>query len=173
MIRVSKRFLRRLVVIPPALALLALAVWGLFLLGVRVTPPGAPVIYAPAVRRTETYRQKAQTWLAEMQAVDGELARLLSAPPADVYDLSQEAQSVLDDAADLSQAVSLIYPPAGLVSLRDGLQAAADAYLAAAVQLNLWVGEPVEAGYLDTLESIRLARAASATLAANPWLRDE
>ncbi len=85
------------------------------------------------------------------------------------------SQTGLAGAAPLGfngDGTTLVLYPTGALDLA-AVNASLDAYLAAAVQLNLWVGEPVEAGYLDTLESIRLARAASATLAANPWLRDE
>ena len=65
----------------------------------------------------------------------------------------------------------LTYPPAALVSLRDSLQAAADAYLEAAFAVNRWVGEPTAASYLAALEALRLARAAQAGVADTPWLQ--
>ncbi len=173
--KISRRLLRRVGRVVCSLALGGLGSWGLYQLGRSVTPPSSalvPGIYAPAVRQTETYRRQAQTWLQASYTLDAELLALVTTThAADVYALSNAAQQALQTAADLSQAISLAYPPAALVSLRDSLQTTADTYLEAAFAVNTWVGEPTEDNYLAALEALRLARAAQASVAANPWVQ--
>ncbi len=156
-----------------AVALLG-ATLGFYHLGRAVTPPaaGQPVIYSPAVRRTEDYRRQAQAWLAALSALDAELVTLLHAESRDIYALAEDAQRALDAAVALDQAVLLTYPPASMASLHAGLQSAADGYLDAAIALNHWVGEPTATLYVGTLEALRTARAAQAVVAANPWLSE-
>ena len=177
MVKLSKRKLRRVGVGLARVGLGVLAFlavsWGLYTVGVRVTPPGSPpVIYAPSVQRTETYRRRAVAWLAQLQALDTDVVTLVDHPPVDVYTLAQRAQQTLETAAAVSQAVSLLYPPASLTSLWDDLQTTADLYLEATAMLNHWVGEPTDALYLGILEAVRIARSARAELEANPWLTD-
>jgi hypothetical protein len=145
---------------------------GLYLLGRQVTPAGAtrPVIYSPSVRRTEGYRRRARAWLGQLSALDEELVAVATSNRVDVYALSEAGNVSLDKALRLSQAVSLVYPPASLVSLQNGLQEAADLYLDAAVAVNLWVGEPTPESYFASLEAIRLARHTRTAVEANPWL---
>ena len=178
MVKLSKRKLRGVGVWLARVLLggvLFLAVsWGLYTVGVRVTPLGSPpMIYAPSVQRTETYRRRAVEWLAQLQTLDTDVVTLVNHPPVDVYTLAQRAQQTLETAAAVSQAISLLYPPASLTSLRDDLQTTADLYLEAAATLNHWVGEPTDALYLSILEAVRVARSARAELEANPWLTSE
>jgi hypothetical protein len=147
---------------------------GLHTLGRAVTPvPEAdqlPVLYAPAVRRTEQYRRQAQNYLTDLAALDRVLAQVVRHPERDVYALSRTAETGLRTAGRLDQAVSLDYPPSTLVSLQRGLQTATTGYLEAAMAINTWVGEPTERHYLTALEALRLARMAYQTVEANPWL---
>jgi hypothetical protein len=171
--RISRHTLRRWAARGCAsLGLLLLATVGLYRLGVRVTPPGAarPPIYAPAVRRTESYRRQAARWLAALQALDADLVAVLTQPHADVYAQARQAQALLDATVRLSQDVALTYPPASLVGLRDALQLAADSTLDAAAHLNRWVSEPTPARYAAVLEALRVARSDRAVVEANPWL---
>ncbi len=172
--KLSRRALRRWGRISGGLLVTLLALGGLYRLGRAVTPvTGAPLppLYAPAVRQTETYRRQARAWLAALQARDAGLVALVAAAqPMDVYALANTGQQELQAAAEVSQAISRTYPPAALVSLRDSLQAAADAYLEAAFAVNRWVGEPTEDTYLAALETLRLARTCAARAAGNPWL---
>jgi hypothetical protein len=173
-IRLSRRILKRVGKISGIISLVLAASLGLHTLGRAVTPvPEAdrlPVLYAPAVRRTEQYRRQAQAYLADMVALDRVLAQVVRQPERDVYALSRTAETGLRTAGRLDQAVSLDYPPSTLVSLQGGLQTATTGYLEAAMAINTWVGEPTEEHYLTALEALRLARMAYQTVEANPWL---
>ena len=171
-LRISRRALRRGIIWTCGTLIVLASLWGLYRLGVTVTPPFAdqPVIYAPAVRRTEHYRREVAAWLVQLQELDSQMVALLTTPNLDVYTLSQRAQQALEHAATVDQSIALSSPPASLVSLRDGVQETAELHLEAAALLNRWVGEPTEALYLETLDVIRLARATRSAVAANPWL---
>lgn len=145
---------------------------GLYLLGRVVTPTttGAPVLYAPAVHRTETYRRQAQSWLEQLGAQDADLLLALTDSHADLYTQSQRAQANEEQALALAQQISLVYPPPALVGLHQALAAAADAYGTATQAVNQWIGAPTAMQYTTALEALRLARAAHAEAAANPWL---
>lgn len=173
-IRLSRRILKRVGKISGMLSLVLAASLGLHTLGRAVTPvPEAdqlPVLYAPAVRRTEQYRRQAQAYLADLVEIDRVLAQVVRHPERDVYALSRTAEVGLRTARRVDQAVSLDYPPSTLVSLQRGLQTATTGYLEAAITINTWVGEPTEEHYLTALEALRLARMAYQTVEANPWL---
>ncbi len=153
------------------IALLGMS-WGLYQLGLTVTPitGGQPVIYSPSVRQTESYRRQAQRQIADLQVLDTQLVAVLTSVE-DVYALSNAAQDCLSTAAELAKIISLTYPPPALISLQDGLLNAADQYLAAAIMVNRWVGEPTQENYLSVLEAIRLARASRSVVETNPWLQ--
>lgn len=147
---------------------------GLYHVGRVVTPAtsGADVpIYALTVRQTETYRRQAQRWLTQLQTLDAGLLAVLTTSQNNLYTQSHLAQQHEAQALALTQQVSLAYPPPALVSLHAGLQETAEVYLAATYAVNRWIGEPTEAQYLAALESLRLARAAYAVVAANPWVQ--
>lgn len=171
---VSRRTVRRIGRGLLGLLFLAGSLVGLYYLGRAVTPPSAtgalPAIYSPSVQRTEQYRRQVTDWLIALQALDREIVTLLTGNRLDMYAIATRAQTQLEAAEQLSQAISLTYPPASLTSLRDALQAAADQYWTAAVQLNRWVGEPTEASYLDILEMVRIGRTLRAQVEQNPWL---
>ena len=173
-IRLSRRVVRRVIKSWLTVLLVGVASFGLHTLGQAVTPPPTdrhlPVLYTPAVRRTEQYRRQAQAYLDDLTELDSALTYMLSYPNQDVYDLSKAAEANLRRAGRLDQAVSLDYPPSALVSLKRGLQTATTGYLEAALLVNTWVGEPLETHYLTALEALRLARMAYGNVQANPWL---
>ncbi len=170
--KISRRYLRYVGKVLLILIALFGISWGLYQLGLAVTPITGeqPVIYSPSVRQTESYRRQAQQQVEDLQVLDTQLVAVLTSAE-DVYALSNAAQDCLSIAADLAKIISLTYPPAALVSLQDGLLNAADQYLAAAIMVNRWVGEPTQENYLSALETIRLARASRSVVETNPWLQ--
>jgi hypothetical protein len=128
------------------------------------------VLYAPAVHRTETYRRQTQSWLEQLNALDADLLLALTDNQADLYTQSQRAQANEEQITALAQQISLAYPPPALVGLHQALTAAANAYGTAMQAVNQWIGAPTATQYLTALEALRLARAAHAAAAANPWL---
>jgi hypothetical protein len=167
--RTLKRVARSTALVAGVLGLCA----GLYRLGRQVTPAAGadrPVIYSPAVRRTEAYRRKAAHWLDALRALDAALVGIVTADQGDVYALAEGAGDTLDAALRLNQGIGLVYPPASLVSLQRGLQESADLYLEAALAVNLWVGEPTHETYLAALEALRVARHTRTAVEANPWL---
>lgn len=171
--KISRRYLKIAGQVLLGLVVLLGVSGGLYQLGLAVTPittGGQPVIYSPAVRQTEIYRRQAQQRVGSLQTLDAQLVAVLTGAE-DVYALSNAAQTCLQTAVELDKVISLTYPPAALVSLQDGLLNAADQYLAAAVMVNRWVGEPTQENYLGALEAIRLARASRSVVEINPWLQ--
>jgi len=165
--QIKRHTLRRVLLV----LLIAGAMVGLYLLGRAVTPAtGDPVLYAPAVHRTETYRRQAQGWLEQFGVLDADLLLALTDSQADLYTQSQRAQTNEEQALGLAQQISLVYPPPALVGLHQALTATANAYGAATQTVNQWIGAPTATQYLAALEALRLARAVHAETAANPWL---
>lgn len=166
--QIKRHVLRRILL---ALVILG-AMTGLYFLGRAVTPTstGAPVLYAPAVHRTETYRRQAHIWLEQLSVLDADLLLALTDSQADLYRQSQRAQRHEEEAIALGQKISLAYPPPALAGLHHTLTTAANAYGAATQAVNQWIGAPTAAQYIAALEALRLARAAHAEAAANPWL---
>lgn len=169
-LRLSRRRLKLLIWLLAVSGVIA----GPYVLGRQVSPPTAgapPPIYSLALRRTETYRRAAQGWLAALGGLDQAAVVALQTDASDVYALSQQAQGLLARATRLEQQVALTYPPVSLVSLRDQVQLAADAYLQAALAISRWVGEPMASPYTAALEAMRVARSARIQAAQNPWLQ--
>ncbi len=174
-IRLSRRKLRRWLRWPLGILGGLCCLLGPYALGRQISPAPLPdgrvPIYSPSVRRTESYRREAHRWLEALQTLDARLVAALRTDAGDVYALSQQGQSTLDQAAGISQEITLVYPPASLVALRDALQLTADGYLQAAVALNRWVGEPTPETQGAALEALRQARLLLAQAAANPRLQ--
>ncbi|HEC35718.1 MAG TPA: hypothetical protein ENI39_04190 [Anaerolineae bacterium] len=172
-LRLSRRLLRRGGLAVGVVALLVAC----YILGDRLTPrdgSGRPLLLSPSVRAAERYRRAALQWTAGMAEIDHRLTALLVqqevTDPAQLYNLSQETQDVMDRAIDLWQDVAFTPAPPALLGLAEQAQVAAEAHLEAARTAARWVGAPEANGRRAALESLRLARGLRAQLEAARWL---
>lgn len=173
-LRLSKRWLRRLAAAVLTIAALA----GLYFLGKDLSPRdagGRPLIYSPSVRAAENYRRRAQGWAEELAVLDQRLAALLRAgeitDAAQLYELSDEAEGLVDRATDVAQDVAFTPAPTAMAGLAQQSEQAASAYLEAALAAARWVGAPQRDSLRAALEALRAARAARADLEASQWIR--
>ena len=119
-LKLSKRWLRGGMI--AVLTVVALA--GLYFLGDRLTPrdaAGRPLIYSPSVRAAESYRRRVTEWIDEMERLDRRLTALLGADEitdaAQLYALSDEAESLLSQATGLAEDVAFTPAPPALLGL--------------------------------------------------------
>jgi hypothetical protein len=173
-LRVSRRALR--IVGWAVLALVVVA--GLYGLGSAVTlrdAGGNPLVLSPSLRAAERYRARAQEWTAELVEIDRRLTGLLAGDtttdPTELYAQGQEIQEIGERAASLAQETQVAEVPVALVGLREQAQAAANAYLEAALLAARWLSAPTEAGRTAALEVLLQARALRVELEESRWLQ--
>ena len=121
-------------------ALLLLAV-----LGLAITPQsrsGEPLLLSPTNLALFRYLRQSQQWLAELRALDGQLAAMLDDDTGDIYRLGRQAQAASRQAHDLAQAVERERSPAALTALQEALREAASRYDRAAERVLVYVGAP-------------------------------
>ncbi len=175
-IRVSGRVLRRIGWTAAIIAVLA----GLYFLGDYLTPRGVdgrPLILSPSVRKAEAYRRAVLDWVDEMEEVEAGLEELLAqgeiVDSAQLYDLSRDAQGLVERAAAVVGDAAFTSPPPALVGLMTKTQMAAGAYFEAAQAAALWVGSPEPESLRLAMESLQYAREMQEELAASRWLVED
>jgi hypothetical protein len=175
-IRISGRVLRRIGWTAAIVAVLA----GLYFLGDYLTPRGAdgrPLILSPSVRKAEAYRRAVLGWVDEMREMEEGLEELLAqgevVDSAQLYDLSRDAQALVEQAAAVVGDAAFTSPPPALVGLMEKAQTAAGAYFDAAQAAALWVGSPEPESLQAAMESLQYARERREELEASRWLVEE
>jgi hypothetical protein len=175
-IRISGRVLRRIGWTAAIVAVLA----GLYFLGDYLTPRGAdgrPLILSPSVRKAEAYRRAVLGWVDEMREMEEGLEELLAqgevVDSAQLYDLSRDAQELVEQAAAVVGDAAFTSPPPALVGLMEKAQTAAGAYFDAAQAAALWVGSPEPESLQAAMESLQYARERREELEASRWLVEE
>ena len=174
-LRLSKRWLRRM-----AIAVLTVAALvGLYFLGDRLTPrdaAGRPLIYSPSVRAAESYRRRVKGWIDQMAWLDRRLAALLGAgeitDAAQLYALSDEAESLLSQATGLAEDVAFTPAPPALLGLSALAEETATAHLEAALAVSRWIGAPDVDQLRTALEALRAARSHRRALEESQWVRE-
>ena len=175
-LRLSRRLVRRFGL---GLALVGVLVGGYFL-GDHLTPrdaAGRPLVLSPSIRQAEAYRRAVRRWTVEMAAVDRCLTALLAqgeiTDPAQLYDLSDEAQRQVERATNLARDAAFTPAPPALAGLAEQAQVTVGAYLDAALLTARWIGAPEPDGLRQALEGLRAARGLRAGLEAGRWLAGE
>lgn len=146
----------------------------LTIIGGFVTPldnQGKPVLLLPEVKAVEDYRRSAQSWITEMNVLDGEIARVIAADQqGDLFTQSRSAQQTLQHAVELAQKVDRTrVPPIGM-GLHELALSTTMTYLEAARSAMQWVSAP-EKGNLETATlKLEDARKMKLVLEANQWL---
>ncbi len=177
-IRVSGQMLRRIAWVLGIIGILV----GLYYLGNYLTPRGAdgrPLILSPSVRKAEAYRRAVLGWVDDMHKMGQGLDELLTqsetgeiVDSAQLYDLSRDAQGLVEQAAAVVSDAAFTSPPPALVGLMEKAQIAAGAYYDAAQTAALWVGSPEPQTLQAAVESLGYAREMQKELEASRWLLD-
>lgn len=172
-LRVSRRMLRW-----GGLILgVSLVLGACYALGDSLTPrdaSGRPLILSPSIRAAEVYRRAVVRWVSEMEEVDQGLVTLLShetvGDAAQLYSLSQQAQDLVQRAAEVGREATFASAPPALATLAEQAQTAVAAHLEAAQTAARWVGAPDSESHQAALEALRLARGLRLELEASRWL---
>jgi hypothetical protein len=159
--------------------LTVVALAGLYFLGDRLTPrdaAGRPLIYSPSVRAAESYRRRIKGWIDQMAWLDRRLAALLGADEitdaAQLYALSDEAESLLSQATGLAEDVAFTPAPPALMGLSALAEESATVHLEAALAVSQWIGAPDVDQLRAALEALRAARSHRRALEESQWVRE-
>jgi len=128
---------------------------------------GRPVLLLPDVRAVETYRQRALAWERDWTAIHLDLTTLLADEPADLLNQSRRAQSRLEQAVAIAQAVEGAQAPGVLIGLHDQALAAAGAFAHASAAVSRWLSAPSSTNEEAAQSACQAAAVALAELQGN------
>jgi hypothetical protein len=132
---------------------------------------GKPVLLLPEEKTFEDYRRSAADWLVQINSLDAEITAVLSDKNAgDLFTQSRQAQTMLQNAVDLNQAIDQIGVPAAASGIHQELYDTSLAYLNVAQLTMQWVGAP-EDGKKEAINTqLEQARGLKTTLEKNQWV---
>jgi len=144
------------------------------IIGVIVSPldeQEKPVLLLPEVKAVEDYRQSAQTWISELNVLDGEIAHVISAEQqGDLFSQSRSAQQTLQHAVKLAQQVDRTrVPPIGM-GLHEQILSTTLSYLEAARSALQWISAPDQQNQDQAIQILEDARQMRSELEKNKWL---
>lgn len=153
--------------------LLGLAVF-FTIIGALVSPldeQGKPVLLLPEVKAVEDYRRSAQTWISELNILDGEIAHVIAAEQqGDLFSQSRSAQQTLQHAVELAQQVDRTrVPPIG-IGMHEQMLSTTLSYLEAARSALQWVSAPDQENQDQAIQILEDAREMKSELEKNKWL---
>ncbi len=109
-----------------------------------------------------------------MAEIDGRMDALLMADEeagsVELYERGREMQAVGEKAASLAGEVQVSEVTVAMFGLREQVELAADAYLAAAISASRWLNAPSEAGRREASAALEEARMQRIELEENRWL---
>jgi hypothetical protein len=153
---------------------IGLALLGLLGLGIFVSPydqANHPILLLPDAKALEDYRQSISDWQARMQALDAQIATILSGQfGSDLFAKSREAQKVMDAAVSLAQEVDRQDVPTAAIPAKSLLIQSASAYLEAARTMLQWVTAPTEENLLSAQQALSAARQSRTELERSEWM---
>lgn len=133
---------------------------------------GKPTLLSPEVKAVEDYRRSAQSWLDQLNTLDGEIAGLLQTDnQGDLFTQSRQVQQMLQHAVDLAKQVDQTKTPAAAIGYHEQMYAAAMAYLEAARSGMRWVSAPEQSRKDAAQAKLGEAQAARKTLEDNAWMK--
>jgi hypothetical protein len=144
------------------------------IIGVFVSPlddQGKPVLFLPEVKTLKDYRHSAQSWLAELSILDGEISNLISAEQqGDLFSQSRAAQQTLQHAVELVQQVDRTrVPPIGM-GLQEQMLSISLSYLETARSALQWVSLPEKSNLEQAGKQLADSRVLKSDLESNPWM---
>ena len=131
-----------------------------------------PVLLLPEVKAVEDYRRSAQSWIAELTVLDGEIANVIAADQqGDLFTQSRTAQQTLQHAVELAQQVDRTrVPPIGM-GLHEQILSTTMTYLEAARSAMQWVSAPEKKNQDLAAQKLDEAHKMKLELEANQWLK--
>jgi nucleotide-binding universal stress UspA family protein len=144
------------------------------IIGAFVSPlddQGKPVLFLPEVKAVEDYRKSAQTWISELNILDGEIAHIIAADQqGDLFSQSRSAQQTLQHAVELAQQVDRTrVPPIGM-GMHEQMLSTTLSYLEAARSALQWVSAPEQENQDQAIQLLEDARQMKSELEKNKWL---
>ena len=132
---------------------------------------GKPVLLLPEVKAVEDYRRSAQTWISELNILDGEIAYIIAADQqGDLFSQSRSAQQTLQHAVELAQQVDRTrVPPIGM-GMHEQMLSTTLSYLEAARSALQWVSAPEQENQDQAIQLLEDARQMKSELEKNKWL---
>ena len=144
------------------------------IIGAFVSPldgQGKPVLLLPEVKAVEDYRKSAQTWISELNILDGEIGHIIAADQqGDLFSQSRSAQQALQHAVELTQQVDRTrVPPIGM-GMHEQMLSTTLSYLEAARSALQWGSAPEQEDQDQAIQLLEDAREMSSGLEKNKWL---
>jgi len=132
---------------------------------------GKPVLLLPEVKAVEDYRKSAQTWISELNTLDGEITYIIAADQqGDLFSQSRSAQQTLQHAVELAQQVDRTrVPPIGM-GMHEQMLSTTLSYLEAARSALQWVSAPEQENQDQAIQILEDARQMKSELEKNKWL---
>lgn len=147
---------------------------GLLLVGRRASPQaenGFPLLLSPRLARIARYQQSVQDWASRLQETQSQLASLLDASaPVGLFAQNEQVEQAYGRILGVAQEIERTEVPPTLDPLHDLAQQAAEAALASAGSVSLWVGEPAPANQQAAQAALASAQEALTLLTSSPWL---
>ena len=160
------------VIIHPGLLPIAAGI-ALLVLGAAASPRdgrGRPMLLLPDVRAVQAYQATARNALADLRAVDADLAALLVDQPEDVFERSRQAQRVVTRVVEINQVLDRHIAPAAMTVVGDELVRVNLLYLEAARTAMAAVAMPADENLVAAREALDVARRGLADLEGSQWL---
>lgn len=153
---------------------IALVVLALIGLGVVVSPrdqANRPILLLPDARAVEEYRSSISNWHERMNALDAQIATVLSGKfGSDLFAKSREAQKVMDAAILLAQEIDRQDAPTAAVPARSLLIQSVSAYLTASQAMLQWVTAPNTNNLETAQQALNQARQSRKELEQSEWI---
>lgn len=151
------------------------ALLALLVLGVSISPrdqANRPILFLPDTKAVEDYHASIASWHTQMQALDAEIATLLSGEfGSDLFSQSRAAQKAVDAAIRLAQEIDRQAAPMAAIAARTLLRQAASAYLDAARAMLQWVTTPNAKNLAVANQALGQARQARTELEQSQWIK--
>ena len=158
----------------PRWAWIALIVLALFGLGWFTSPhdqAGRPILLLPDAKAVEDYRASTASWHERLEALDTQIATILSGKfGSDLFSKSREAQKVMDAAIGLAQEIDSRDAPTAAIPARSLLIRAASAYLEASQAMLEWVTASNDDNLSAAQNALGQARQSLEELEQSEWI---
>ena len=158
----------------PRWAWIALIVLALFGLGWFTSPhdqAGRPILLLPDAKAVEDYRASTASWHERLEALDTQIATILSGKfGSDLFSKSREAQKVMDAAIGLAQEIDRQDAPTAAIPAKTLLIQAASAYLDAARAMLQWVTASNDDNLAAAQNALGQARQSLGELEQSEWI---
>ena len=151
--------------VPLGVALALLGAWNS-----PTNEQGRPLLLLPEVKAVADYRSAANSSVAEIGLLDGEITALVEGQNADLFAQSGQAQAAFEHAVRIFQDIDTHTAPPALNGLKDALTQAASDYVEVARLALRWVSLPTAENKVSVEDQLTRAEQELQTLAGSQWL---